>query len=266
MSLSIKLSSLSMNRPSLPTASLISSPKHVPASHKSVVRFGDATKVCKGLTYQDRYGASVVITNMNEKETPTSFDQLRAAHPRYTLSDAGPEGWTALAVAINHQSLDLICHILDQDPTLVNRGFFPHMYTPLICAAKHPNRAFALRLVKLLICRGAEINLASNGGIKTNTPLFVSAENATRSDVTKFLLLNGAAVYQKQLDYRLTGGVWSQDSTARAQQVLPNIAAAIEELWGIQCFKNATLHSARRVSFVSELPYDIRLKIAAFVG
>lgn len=256
---------ISFSTSSATTSSPASGTKHVPESIVSVVRIGAATKVCEGGTCKDWEGAFAFVGGMHKWETRAEFDRRRAAYPNYSLSDGGCRGWTALAVAIKNESLPLIWHILNEDPSLINQGFYENTScTPLACAAGHLNPAFALTLVKLLVSLGAEINLAC-GRADSNTALFTSAEKATHRNVTKFLLLRGAVVYQNEIEHRLKGN-WAKNSIERAQQVLPNIADAIEELWGIQCFKNASLHSEKRKSFVSELPFDMRLKIAAFVG
>lgn len=231
--------------------------KYVPRNLLSVLQIGDAPKRCVGPTGYSFNSAYRVTNAMSPDMTPEEFDLLTADNPEYRLTDGGRCGWTAMQVALSkNYPVSLITHMLDRDPTLVDSGMSDCVYvTPLMMSVN------SLALVKLLVGRGADINLSN---CKSNTPLLSAAKRGSDA-VMKYLLLHGGVVYTGYFE-QMIKPFWStsemQEGTNKA---LANLMQAIEELWGLQCFKNGTLHSEKSDSLVTLLPYELRLKIGSFV-
>ena len=259
------ISSSSSSSSSLLSSSTISSfsepsSKYVPRDVSWVVRSGKALEKCQSPGSM-KPGAYEVTTSMFPKMTPEQFDELTAQDPEYELSYGGRCGWTALKVALTEgYPLLLIIHILDRAPALVNKGMGDFPTTPLMVSCSTNDFVTSLKMVKLFIKRGAKINLSNN---VSETALFLAAEHGNM-DVMKYLILRGGVIYQHCLD-ESAKPCYSEECRESASRVLPNLARAIEELWGAQCFKNGTLHSSRSDSSVSRIPEELRLKIASFV-
>lgn len=243
-------------------------PKNVPKNVLSVMQFGTiAPMECEGPT-GDMFDSAFQITRIMTPEMSTEqFDQLIEQYPEYRLSNGNNIGCTVLDIAIGRgYSLSFITHILDCEPSLINRGFgYKHYSTPLMRAC---NRVQSLMLLRLFESRGAHINLSDN---LSRTPLSCAAESGN-FDAMKYLLLRGGVVYeayfQKKEELFFVKDLeqaWRKECQDSFNQTCLNLAQAIEELWGVQCFKNGTLHSKRNDSLITRLPSELRLKIGSFV-
>ena len=144
--------------------------------------------------------------------TPEEFNKLHSEHlliqPAYQLSDiehTSFDSWkiignvyssSVLGVAIKIRSLRLMDHILKLDPTLVNKSALTKPFPvapPLVAAAGDDNPQFALAAVKLLISKGADVQITTAGAAFRFNALWAAAKKGNL-DVVKYLILRRATI------------------------------------------------------------------------
>ncbi len=204
---------------------------------------------------------------LSDNPTVEELDKLCEEIPTYELQRGGRCGWTALAVAIEKQAFPLIQAILDKDPRLVNASW--DICSPYIVhAASMTDPEFALKLVKEFVKRGADVNLADPDGW---TALFNSSAKKTHSEVTKFLLKQGAVIYKSAREEVIplnwwkiiTLNWWPEQIREEARKQPENLERAIKEITAVNMFRNGVLTKGESV--ISCLPAEIRAQICSFL-
>ena len=115
---------------------------------------------------------------------------------RIKVNNIGFSRMSALWFVIRGGCVDLIDHIIDLDPSLINKEAFQG-FPPLVIAASDDDRNFALSTVKLLILKGADVN--TSGGLEHHTALWAAAKKKN-IELVKYLILQGAKISKDEYE------------------------------------------------------------------
>lgn len=167
--------------------------------------YDDDGEKCKKGWEGEQYMADYPHYYINEKTTPTEFYKECAKRPTYQLHHGDQQiGFNALTISASRGNLKLLEELLNVAPELVNLEDRDGR-TPLFFACLYNDKKVALEMAKLLIEKGANVNLPCFYDFsenefsveKNSTPLAIAAKRGNEEQV-QLLLSHGAIIRTKK--------------------------------------------------------------------